>query len=224
MNLVCVLASPHGLKGNTFHLVESVLTGARRLGAQTRIALIEGSEVLPCRGCDNCHRTGECPQDDGFDEIRQAVEEADGLILATPNYIANVSAQMKAFMDRCAADIHCLSFAGKYGISVVTSGAGSDEEVTGYLSRFLMMTGIRPVGSVHAPMAAMPHGEFTAEVRERAEALGEELVKAWREGRVDPDVEHEMAAFRERMRQLVVWKRDEWPYEYGYWQERHGTA
>lgn len=224
MNIVCIVGSPHGLQGNTFRLVESVLAGARRLGGRTRIALLQGGEVSPCQGCENCHRTGECPQDDGFDEIRQAVEEADGLILATPNYIGSVSAQLKAFMDRCAADIHCLSFAGKYGASVVTSGASRDKEVTSYLSRFLMMTGIRPVGSVHAAMAAMPEGVFTAEIRERAEALGEDLVRAWREGRIDPEVEQEMAAFRARMRQLVVWKKEEWPYEYGYWQEHHGTA
>ncbi len=27
-----------------------------------------------------------------------------------------------------------------------------------------------------------------------------------------------MVAFRERMRSLVTWRKDEWPYEYEYWQ------
>jgi hypothetical protein len=128
-------------------------------------------------------------------------------------------------MDRCCGVIHCLSFEGKYGVSVVTSGGGQDEQVTAYMNRFLMMTGIRPVGEVHAAMAgALPGGEFATAVRERALRLGEDLVQAWREQRADIDMDQQMVAFRERMRQLIVWKREDWPYEYSYWQEHHGTA
>ena len=35
-----------------------------------------------------------------------------GSPLGSPNYIFQVSAQMKAFMDRCCQAIHCLSFEG----------------------------------------------------------------------------------------------------------------
>lgn len=223
MKIICIVGSPHGLNGNSFELAKWVLDGAGRQGAEFEIALLDGL-VLPCKGCDTCHRDGRCPQEDGFGALRAGIEEADGLLLITPNYIESVSAQMKAFMDRCSGAIHRLAFAGKYGAAVVTSGGGDDQPIVDYLCRFLMMTGIRPLGGVHATMAAMPGGNFTAEVRERARALGEEMVLAWQEDRVNPQVEQEMAAFRERMRQLVVWKKEEWPYEYGYWQEHHGVA
>lgn len=224
MNIVCVLGSPHGVGGNTFRLVQSVLEGVRRRGGKVLIAQLEGGVVLPCQGCENCHREGDCPQEDGFEEIRLAIEDADGVILASPNYLGNVSAQFKAFMDRCGAAIHCLTFSGRYGISVVTSGADDPAPVAEMMNRFLMMTGIRPVGTVHAAMGAMPAGGFSEEVNRCAEALGEALVDAWREQRIAPDIEREMSVFRERMRQLVVWKKEEWPYEFGYWQEHHGTA
>lgn len=224
MNVVCIVGSPHGLKGNTFRLTEHLLEGVRRQGGRIEIVLLTPGAVLPCLGCDTCHRTGKCPQEDAFEAVREAIEGADGLVLAGPNYIGSVSSQLKAFMDRCSGTIHCLSFAGKYGASVVTSGAGDGGPVASYMNTFLTMTGVRPVGAVHAAMAAMPEGSFSAEVRRQAEELGEALVAAWRERRTDPQVEREMKAFRERMRQLVVWRREEWPYEYAYWQEQHGTA
>jgi multimeric flavodoxin WrbA len=223
MKIVCIVGSPHGLSGNSFELARWVLEGAARLGAEFEIALLDGL-VLPCKGCDSCHREGGCPQQDGFEALCGGIEEADGVLLITPNYIESVSAQMKAFMDRCAGAIHRLAFSGKYGAAVVTSGGGDDQPIVDYLCRFLLMTGIRPVGGVHAAMASMPAGHFSTEVRERAVALGEELVRAWQEGRVDPRVEQDMAVFRNRMRQLIVWRKDDWPYEYGYWQEHHGLA
>ena len=63
--------------------------------------------------------------------IKAKIVGAEGLILASPNYINNVSAQMKGFMDRCCGVVHCLQFWGKYGVSVVTSGGDGDEQSTG---------------------------------------------------------------------------------------------
>ena len=223
MKLICIVGSPHGISGNTFRLAEPTLAAAAQAGAELEIVLLDGL-ILPCKGCDTCHRDGHCPQDDGFEAIRKAIEAADGVLLLSPNYLGSVSAQMKAFMDRCSGAIHRLAFQGRYGASLVTSGGEDNEAVVGYMNRFLLMTGIQPVGSVQAAMALMPGGEFTATVREQAQMLGERLVEAWREKFSDPETEAEMKSIRDRMRQLIVWKKEEWPYEYGYWQEHHGLA
>jgi len=223
MKIVVLVGSPHGIKGNTFNLARWVMDGARSEGAEFEVVLLDGL-IQPCKGCDSCHRLGTCPLEDGFAEVRQLIEDADGVLLTSPNYINGVTAQMKAFMDRCSGSIHCLSFRGKYGASVVTSGGGGDEPMVEFMNRFLIMTGIRPVGAVHTSMAALPDGEFTAEIRESAMRLGRELVQAWKEQRINPDQEMEMNLFRERMRQLIVWKQEEWPYEYSYWQDHHGLS
>jgi multimeric flavodoxin WrbA len=218
MKIVSLVGSPHGEKGSTAKLLQLVLGGAREKGATTEVIALKGDTVRPCLGCDTCHKIGKCAQKDAFEEIRAKILAADGLVLASPNYILNVSAQLKAFMDRCCGVVHLMQFEGKYGAAVVTSGGGDEAPVAEYMNHFLITTGIRPVGAVWATMGALPDG------RESARRLGHDLVQAWQTGAVDPAAEQIMAAFRERMRQLMLWRRQEWPYEYEYWKSHRGLT
>ncbi len=222
MKIIALVGSPHKAAGSTARLTRIVLQGAEQEGARTETIFLPGTTVLPCLGCDYCHKKGRCAQKDAFPEIRQKIEEADGLILASPNYIFSVSAQMKAFMDRCASMVHCLGFHGKYGASVVTSGGGDEEPIAEYLNHFLMMTGIQSVGSVWATMGLIFGDDFPEDLAGSALALGRRLVQAWCNQEVFPEIEEKMAAFRERMRRLMEYRQDEWPYEYAYWQKHWG--
>ena len=222
MKIISLLATPHGIRGNTAALLRYVAEGAKAEGAKTETIVLKGESVLPCRACDACHKKGRCVQKDHFEEIKEKIAGADGLILASPNYIFNVSAQLKAFMDRCCGVIHCMQFWGKYGAAVVTSGGGDDEVVAGYINHFLITTGILPLGSVWATMSAMPDKGFTEEVKANAIGLGRRLVQSWRGGDVPADADSRRKAFRERMSALINWRKEEWPFEYRYWQEnRH---
>jgi multimeric flavodoxin WrbA len=219
MKIVSLLATPHGLKGNTAALLKLVLEGGASAGAETEIIQLRGDTVLPCRACDHCHKKGTCAQKDDFEAIKQKIYEADGLVLASPNYIFSVSAQLKAFMDRCCGVVHCISFEGRYGASVVTSGGGGEMPIADYMNHFLVMTGIRPVGAVWATVGGMSTPDFTEETRQEALALGRRLVESWKNKVTIPGVEKEMNEFRERMRLLTMYRQEEWPYEWEYWQK-----
>jgi multimeric flavodoxin WrbA len=219
MKIVSLLATPHGLKGNTAALLKLVLEGGASAGAETEIIQLRGDTVLPCRACDHCHKKGTCAQKDDFEAIKQKIYEADGLVLASPNYIFSVSAQLKAFMDRCCGVVHCMSFEGRYGASVVTSGGGGEMPIADYMNHFLVMTGIRPVGAVWATVGGMSTPDFTEETRQEALALGRRLVESWKNKVTIPGVEKEMNEFRERMRLLTMYRQEEWPYEWEYWQK-----
>jgi multimeric flavodoxin WrbA len=223
MRIISLLGSPHGLKGNTGGLLRLVLDGAEAEGAGVEVEVLRGDTVLPCRGCDTCHKKGRCAQKDQFEPLRERIAAADGLVLASPNYIFNVSAQLKAFMDRCCGVIHCMSFWGKYGVSVVTSGGGDEGPIAEYMNHFLITTGAVPVGAVFAAMSAMPEGSFTDEVKEKARELGRRLVSAWRTSEIPPRVQEQRQRFQERMQALITYRGSEWPYEYEYWKGRLKT-
>ncbi len=58
MRIISLLGSPHGLKGNTGRLLSIVLAGAEAEGASVEIEVLRGDTVLPCLGCDICHKKG----------------------------------------------------------------------------------------------------------------------------------------------------------------------
>ena len=223
MKILSLVASPHRAKGNTAGLLEYVLEGARDLDAGTETIFLAGDTVSPCKACDTCHKSGACPQKDEFEAIKQKIYESDALILASPNYIWSVSAQMKAFMDRCCGVVHCMSFEGKYGASVVTSGGGEEQPIANYMNRFLIATGITPVGSIWATMGAAA-GSYTEETKNEAMELGKNLVKICRNKAIIPEIESAQNEFKQRMQMLMLYRKDEWQYEWEYWQKNRGLT
>ena len=87
MKIVEVLGSPHGIKGNTGVLSSQVLLAAEQAGAAVTRLSLSDHEIKPCRACDTCHRTGRCPTRDDLDKVQTSLLNADGIILASPNYI-----------------------------------------------------------------------------------------------------------------------------------------
>jgi multimeric flavodoxin WrbA len=199
-----------------------VLEGAKVEGAKTETIVLAGTNVLPCLACDTCHRKGKCPQKDEFESIKAKIFESDGIVLGSPNYIYSVSAQLKAFMDRCCGVVHCMGFEGKYGASVVTSGGGDEEPIARFMNHFLITTGVTPVGSVWATMGTMVGKGFPEEIRSQARELGRKLVRAWKEKAVSPETEEVRKSFQESMRRLMLYRKEDWPYEYEFWKNHRG--
>ncbi len=99
MKILAIVGSPR-LNGNTNFLVDQALDEAEKLGAETEKIVISQHTVNPCLGHDNCASHESCTQKDDAGWILDRFREADGVILASPVYYYNVSAQMKAFIDR----------------------------------------------------------------------------------------------------------------------------
>ena len=99
MKLLAIVGSPRP-KGNTNYLVDQALGEAARMGVETEKLVLSRYEVNPCLGHDDCASFKSCLQKDDAAWILEKFCEADGIILATPVYYYNVSAQMKAFIDR----------------------------------------------------------------------------------------------------------------------------
>ena len=99
MKILAIVGSPR-LTGNTNYLVDQALEEASKLAIDTEKIVLSQYEVNPCLGHDDCASFESCLQKDDAGWILNRLREADGVILATPVYYYNVSAQMKAFIDR----------------------------------------------------------------------------------------------------------------------------
>jgi multimeric flavodoxin WrbA len=218
--ITVIIGSPRGMKGNTGRLLDEVTAG---LEPEATIELFDLSktQILPCTGCELCHRTGNCPLKDSYETIRASLLACDGFILASPNYIFSVTAQLKAFFDRSGYLLHCLALEGKYGAVVETSGGGEDDEVIRYMVRFINSTGAQSVGSIGSPMAGdrlFPKQDL---LFDKARGLGKELCRCIREKEHFPDQAGYRGAFKARMKRLVEYRKEDWPVEYRHWQEHH---
>lgn len=222
MRIASVIGSPHGMDGNTGPLLEAVLDGARDAGDDVRVELYDLSEldVAPCRACDACHRTGECAIRDDFPRMKQSFLDADAVVLASPNYIRSVSAQTKAVLDRCCGLIHTQALEGTYGAAVVTSGGEESESVVDYTLRALQGQGCWMAGGVGAAAHQMQQPGPREAALGAGRELGADLVRCVEEGVEFPEQMPRKREFRRRMIQLVAANREDWTYEYEYWQAK----
>lgn len=89
-------------RGNTHFLVSSFLAEAERLGARTRLLEVDRMHVVPCKEYVVCEKRGFCPiEDDVKTEVYPLLREADFVVVGTPVFFYNMTAQLKAVVDRC---------------------------------------------------------------------------------------------------------------------------
>ena len=89
-------------KGNTSFLLTSFMQAAESLGAQTQIIEVTQKNIIPCKEYVVCEKKGFCPIDDDLkSEIYPLIRQAEVVILASPIFFYNMTAQLKAVVDRC---------------------------------------------------------------------------------------------------------------------------
>ena len=100
MNVIGINASPRK-NANTQTLVEAVLKGADKKGAQTRLVNLRELSIHGCLGCEGCKKhLGRCVQKDDLTPLLQELTGYDAIVLGTPVYWFHVSAQFKMLVDR----------------------------------------------------------------------------------------------------------------------------
>ncbi|MCM0081149.1 flavodoxin family protein [Geomonas sp. Red32] len=220
MKIIAINGSPRGMNGTTGKLLEEVLAGATEAGAEVEIVELSKTPITPCVACDRCHAVGPCPLKDEYEVIKAKMEAADAVVLASPNYIFSVTAQMKSFIDRCNGLAHRTALEGKYAVVVETSGGGGDDEVLDYMLRVVNSWGAQCVGKIGSP--GMGPRKFPNEeaLFGQARTLGRELCASVREQRHFPEQDEWRLAFKARMEQLIGFMREYWPYEREYLAKR----
>jgi len=89
--------------GNTAILINYVFGELQNAGIQTEMVQLSGKDIHGCRACFKCfnNKDGHCAVDNDY--LNQCIDmmtQADGIILGSPTYFTDVSAEMKALIDR----------------------------------------------------------------------------------------------------------------------------
>ncbi len=87
--------------GNTAAIMGMVLGELNARGIETELIELYDKELHPCEGCFSCRGKGVCTAiRDDFDPVFKAMLASEGVLLGSPVYSADVSAKMKAFIER----------------------------------------------------------------------------------------------------------------------------
>jgi multimeric flavodoxin WrbA len=181
--------------GNSDALVKEILAGAKKGGHQTQTINLRSYVYGSCLGCERCRKERACTGLlDGMQMIYPLIQEAKGLVLVSPTHNYNVSALVKAFLDRlyCFYDFSkerpgpwssrlagqdrqavigaVAEQNGEEGLGVVMPAMRLPLEALGYqITGQIIASGIFPAGKVKQNDKIMSRG------RELGHALGQAL-------------------------------------------------
>lgn len=101
MKVVAFNGSPRR-DGNTSHLINRVFSVLQQDGIDTELVQVGGGLVHGCTACYQCgvNKNNRCVQQDQVNDWIEAMRTADGIILASPTYFADITPELKALIDR----------------------------------------------------------------------------------------------------------------------------
>ncbi|MBN1817803.1 MAG: flavodoxin family protein [Sedimentisphaerales bacterium] len=153
MKVVAFNGSPRK-DGNTNMLIETVLAELRAEGFETEIVQMADKKVRGCIACYQCfekknHRCAVA--NDDINECIGKIESADGIILGSPTYFANVSTEIKALIDRAGlvARANDDMLRRKVGAAVVAVRRGGACHVYSSINYFFGLAQMIVPGSIY---------------------------------------------------------------------------
>ena len=139
-------------EGNTYHSLNIVMEELKKEGIECELIWVGGQNLQGCTACGACgeNKDAKCVlEGDKMNEYIEKMLEADGIILGSPTYFADVSANMKALMERagyvCRGSGDLLK--RKVGAAVVAVRRGGGAHVFSSLNYFFLIAQMIVVGS-----------------------------------------------------------------------------
>lgn len=160
--------------GNTAEMIKAALKPLEAAGIETELVELAGKKVRGCIACQKCweKKNRRCVVDNDFvNECIEKMVEADGIILGSPTYFANITTEMKALIDRAGFVAHANGgmFRRKVGASVAVARRGGAIHTFNSLNHFFFISEMVVPGSNYWNMG---FGLEKGDVTEDAEGMG----------------------------------------------------
>jgi len=182
MKVVGISGSPRA-GGNTECLVTECLREFSQRGWTIFSFYLSEQVVKPCTGCESCVENGACAiTGDGAAALFDALTDCDAVVIGSPVYYRNVTAQLKAVFDRTFARGHGILEGKPCGAIAVGRGEGCGQSNTlMVIYNYILSSGGLPVpGELNGLSArADKPGDIMQQERRLAQAriLARNLIK-----------------------------------------------
>jgi len=159
--------------GNTAILLKLVLDEIEKEGIETELVQLAGETLSGCIACYKCreNKDQKCViVKDRLNEYVTKMKEAQGILLGSPTYIADMTANTKALIERCAivsrnnGDL----FRRKVGAAVIAVRRAGSTHVLSSINYFFLLNQMIIPGSSYWNMAI---GRDPGEVKNDAEGI-----------------------------------------------------
>lgn len=138
--------------GNTAILVQHVFAQLEKEGIETQMIQLAGREIRGCLACYKCYVNADkrCVQEkDVLNDYVREMAGADGMILASPVYVASISPVLKALIDRATmvGKANGGLFRHKVGAAVVAVRRGGQVSALDTINHFFLLSEMIVPGS-----------------------------------------------------------------------------
>lgn len=153
MKVLAINGSPRGEGSNTHLLIEKALEPIKAAGIEIEIIQLQGKAIRGCIACRKCldNQDKKCVVLDDFNDILKKMLEADGIILGSPTFFTDVTAELKAVIDRAGfvAVVNGGLFRHKVGAAVVAVRRGGALHAFDTINHLFQMSQMFMVGSTY---------------------------------------------------------------------------
>jgi multimeric flavodoxin WrbA len=140
--------------GNTARLIGHVFEELEREGIKTELFQLAGKKIRGCKACYQCmeNKDLQCAvKDDILNDCIQKMTGAEGIILGSPTYFTDVSAEMKALIDRAGlvSKANGNIYKRKVGAAVIAVRRAGSIHAFDTLNHFFLITQMIVPGSTY---------------------------------------------------------------------------
>lgn len=157
--------------GNTEILIKRIFDKMHRENIETELIHLSNEEIKSCKACFMCGGKKKCViEDDKFQLLFNKMVKADGILLASPTYGANISSAMQAFLERSAVvvDMNPGLLKHKVGASISCQRRSGALQTIDTMNHFFINHEMFIVGSTYWAMA---NGQLPGDVLNDQEGL-----------------------------------------------------